>query len=41
MKKITMLFALIVMLTSLTGCLDDPDGAKERPSSSANSTIGL
>jgi predicted small lipoprotein YifL len=35
MKKIMSLLALLMMIVALTGCLDDPDGAKERPSSSS------
>jgi hypothetical protein len=34
MKKIVSLLAMAVMVVSLTGCLDDPDGSKEKVSSS-------
>ncbi|MCX7089325.1 MAG: hypothetical protein NTV00_14895 [Methylococcales bacterium] len=37
MKKILSLLAMTVMIVGLTGCLDDPDGSKEKVSSSTSS----
>jgi len=37
MKKILSLLMLSLMLVGLTGCLDDPDGAKEKVSDSKSS----
>lgn len=34
MKKILSLLAVALMVVGLTGCLDDPDGSKEKVSSS-------
>lgn len=41
MKKIVSLLAIALMIVGLTGCLDDPDGAKERPGASTNVSVGL
>jgi predicted small lipoprotein YifL len=41
MKKFISMLAVAIMVVGLTGCLDDPDGARERPSNSANVSIGL
>lgn len=40
MKKIITLLAMTIVLVNLTGCLDDPDGAREKVRSSVSS-IGL
>ena len=37
MKKIISLLAVTLMIVSLTGCIDDPDGAKEKVSHSTSS----
>ncbi len=37
MKKFLSLLAISLMIIGLTGCLDDPDGSKEKVSSSASS----
>ncbi|MEQ1637303.1 MAG: hypothetical protein ABL903_11475 [Methylococcales bacterium] len=37
MKKILSLLAMTLMIVGLTGCLDDPDGSKEKVSSSTSS----
>ena len=37
MKKVLSLLAMTLMIVGLTGCLDDPDGSKEKVSSSASS----
>ena len=37
MKKILSLLAITLMIVGLTGCLDDPDGSKEKVSSSTSS----
>lgn len=37
MKKVLSLLAMTLMIVGLTGCLDDPDGSKEKVSSSAPS----
>jgi len=34
MKKVLAIFAMALMIVGLTGCNDDPDGAKQRVSSS-------
>lgn len=34
MKKLFSILALSLMIIGLTGCLDDPDGAREKVSSS-------
>jgi predicted small lipoprotein YifL len=41
MKKILSMIAVLLMIVGLAGCLDDPDGAKERPGNSTNVSIGL
>lgn len=40
MKKVLSLVALAVMVVSLTGCLDDPDGAREKISA-PHTNVGL
>lgn len=37
MKKILSLLAMALMIVGLTGCLDDPDGSKQKVSGSASS----
>lgn len=37
MKKILSLLAMALMIVGLTGCLDDPDGSKEKISSPVSS----
>jgi len=37
MKKFLSLLAMTVIVVSLTGCLDDPDGAKEKVSATTSS----
>ncbi|MEQ1635052.1 MAG: hypothetical protein ABL903_00080 [Methylococcales bacterium] len=37
MKKILALLAVSLMIVGLAGCLDDPDGSKEKVSSSISS----
>ena len=34
MKKILALLAMAVMIVGLSGCMDDPDGSKQKVSSS-------
>ena len=34
MKKILALLAMAVMVVGLSGCMDDPDGSKQKVSSS-------
>ena len=34
MKKVLSLLAMALMIVGLTGCLDDPDGEKQRVESS-------
>jgi hypothetical protein len=34
MKKIVTLLAATLMIVGLAGCMDDPDGAMQRPGSS-------
>ncbi len=34
MKKMLSILAMSLMIVGLTGCLDDPDGAKQKVSSS-------
>lgn len=37
MKKVVSLLAMTLMIVGLAGCLDDPDGSKEKVSSSISS----
>jgi hypothetical protein len=37
MKKTLSLLAVALMIVGLTGCLDDPDGSKEKVASSISS----
>lgn len=37
MKKVLSLIAITVMVVGLTGCMDDPDGSKQKVSSSTSS----
>ncbi len=37
MKKILSLLALALMIVGLTGCMDDPDGSKQKVSSPVSS----
>jgi predicted small lipoprotein YifL len=37
MKKVLSLIAMILMVVGLTGCMDDPDGSKQKVSSSTSS----
>jgi hypothetical protein len=34
MKKVLSLLAMALMIVGLTGCIDDPDGTKQKVSSS-------
>ena len=34
MKKVLLLLAMSLMIVNLTGCLDDPDGERQRVQSS-------
>jgi protein involved in sex pheromone biosynthesis len=34
MKKVLALLAMAVMIVGLSGCMDDPDGSKQKVSSS-------
>jgi len=34
MKKILALFAMALMVAGLSGCMDDPDGSKQKVTSS-------
>jgi predicted small lipoprotein YifL len=36
MKKVLSLLAIAMVLVGLTGCNDDPDGAKQRPGASSS-----
>lgn len=40
MKKVLSLLAMTLMIAGLTGCMDDPDGSKQKVSS-ADSSIQL
>ncbi len=37
MKKVLSLLAMTLMIVSLTGCIDEPDGTKQKVSSSTSS----
>ena len=37
MKKALSLLAMTLMIVGLTGCMDDPDGSKQKVSSSTTS----
>jgi predicted small lipoprotein YifL len=37
MKKVLSLVALTLMIVGLTGCMDNPDGSKQKVSSSTSS----
>jgi hypothetical protein len=37
MKKVLSLLAMTLMIVGLTGCLDDPDGSKEKISGPTSS----
>jgi hypothetical protein len=37
MKKVLSLVAVTLMIVGLTGCMDNPDGSKQKVSSSASS----
>jgi predicted small lipoprotein YifL len=41
MKKIISALAIALLVSGLTGCLDNPDDAKQRPGTSTGATIGL
>jgi hypothetical protein len=36
MNKILSLLAMALMIVGLTGCLDEPDGSKQRPAASSS-----
>ncbi len=36
MNKILSLIAMALMIIGLTGCLDEPDGSKQRPGTSSS-----
>jgi predicted small lipoprotein YifL len=36
MKKVLSLLAIAMVLVGLTGCNDDPDGAKQRPGTTSS-----
>jgi hypothetical protein len=36
MKKVLSLLAITLLVVGLTGCNDDPDGAKQRPGTSSS-----
>jgi hypothetical protein len=36
MKKVLALLAITLLVVGLTGCNDDPDGAKQRPGTSSS-----
>ncbi len=36
MNKILSLLAMVLMIVGLTGCLDEPDGSKQRPGASSS-----
>ena len=36
MNKILALVAMALMIVGLTGCLDEPDGSKQRPGASSS-----
>jgi hypothetical protein len=36
MNKILALLAMALMIIGLTGCLDEPDGSKQRPGASSS-----
>ncbi len=37
MKKVLSLLAMTLMIVGLTGCMDDPDGSRQKVSSSTSS----
>ena len=37
MKKVLSLLAMTLMIVGLSGCMDDPDGAKQKVSGSTSS----
>ncbi len=37
MKKVLSLLAMTLMIVGLTGCMDDPDGSKQKVSSPSSS----
>ncbi len=37
MKKVLSLLAMTLMIVGLTGCMDDPDGSKQKVSSATSS----
>ncbi|MDQ7091867.1 MAG: hypothetical protein Q9M50_14720 [Methylococcales bacterium] len=37
MKKVLSLLAMTLMIVGLSGCMDDPDGSKQKVSSSTSS----
>jgi len=39
MKKILTALAMVAMVVGLTGCLDDPDGAQQRLTSTTSVTL--
>jgi PBP1b-binding outer membrane lipoprotein LpoB len=41
MKKVLSLLAMTLMIVGLSGCMDDPDGSKQKVSSSTTSSIQL
>lgn len=41
MKKVLSLLAMTLMIVGLSGCMDDPDGSKQKVASSASSSIQL
>ncbi|MEY4767795.1 MAG: hypothetical protein RL637_434 [Pseudomonadota bacterium] len=41
MKKVLSLLALTLMVVGLAGCLDDPDGSKQKVGTSATSSVSM
>jgi predicted small lipoprotein YifL len=38
MKKVLSIFAIVAMIVGLTGCMDNPDGSKQKVSSVESSS---
>ncbi len=41
MKKVLSLLAMALMIVGLSGCMDNPDGSKQKVGSTASTSVGL
>jgi hypothetical protein len=41
MKKVLSLLAMALMIAGLSGCMDNPDGSKQKVASSSTSSVQL